>query len=221
MSLSLLYVEDEDFIRENAVLFLEDTFDTIYEADNAFDALILYHDKKPDIIITDISMPKMSGLAFCERVRKTDSKTPIIITTAHTNTEYLLKAVELQLVKYLVKPIDEDALIEALQLCFTKLQEDDSNIISLQGDYTYDSFNQTLFHHDKVVKLSHLETLFFKLLLRHPEHICSYAEIENYLYQDTGMSSDALRTLIKNIRKKTDKSLIQNHSKLGYKIGLS
>ena len=219
-SLSLLYVEDEKFIRENAVLFLEDIFSTIYEADNAFSALELYHDKKPDIIITDISMPKMGGLEFCERVRKSDSKTPIIITTAHTKTEYLLKAVELQLVKYLLKPIDEDALMEALELCFEKLQKDETNIIQLTPNHTFDTFNQILFHDDEVVKLTLQETLFLKLLLKNPKHICSYQEIENYIFWEQGMSEDALKTLVKNVRKKTEKSLIENHAKLGYKIAL-
>ena len=219
-SLSLLYVEDENFIRENAVLFLEDMFKIIYEADNAFKALEIYHDKKPDIIITDISMPKMSGLELCQRVRKTDSKTPIIITTAHTRTEYLLKAVELQLVKYLVKPIHEEDLVKALELCFEKLQEDDSNIIKLTKDHTYDSFNQVLFFHDEVIKLTHQEMLFFKLLLKNTDHIYSYTEIENCVFSEQGMSEDALKTLVKNVRKKTEKSLIENHSKLGYKIAI-
>jgi DNA-binding response OmpR family regulator len=220
-ALSLLYVEDEDFIRENAVLFLEDSFEHIYEADNAFRGLELYHDKKPDIIISDISMPKMSGLQMCEKIRQNDTKTPIIITTAHTNTEYLLKAVELQLIKYLVKPLDENQLQEALELCFEKLQDKQSNIMKLTQEHTFDTFNQVLFHHDKMVKLSKQERLFFKLLLKNPDHICSHEEIENYLFSQQGMSSDALRTLVKNIRKKTDKSLIENHSKIGYKIALS
>jgi DNA-binding response OmpR family regulator len=219
-SLTLLYVEDEDFIRENAVLFLEDSFEHIYEADNAFLGLEIYHDKKPDIIITDISMPKMSGLQMCERIRQSDYTTPIIITTAHTHTEYLLKAVELQLVKYLIKPIEEEQLQEALQICFEKLQAEGSNILHLTHEHTFDTFNHVLFHHDKIVKLAPQETLFFKLLLKNPDHICSHEEIENYVFTQQGMSSDALRTLVKNIRKKTDKSLIENHSKIGYKIAL-
>ncbi len=220
MSLTLLYVEDEDFIRHNAVLFLEDRFSTIYEADNAFLALEIYHDKKPDIIITDISMPKMSGLELCEKIRKIDSKTPIIITTAHTKTAYLLKAVELQLVKYLVKPIEEEALVEALELCFARLKSENSNIIHLTQSHRYDTFNQTLFYHDEVIKLTNQEILLLKLLLKNPQHICSYREIESFVF-DGMMSEDALKTLVKNLRKKTEKSLIENHSKIGYKISLS
>ena len=219
--LTLLYVEDEAFIRENAILFLEDHFEQIYEAGDAFEAYRLYHDKKPDIIITDISMPKMSGLELCEKIRKEDSTTPIIITTAHTKTEYLLKAVELHLIKYLVKPIEEEQLLEALALCTKALTHHNSNIISLTPEHTFDTFNQTLFYHDAVIKLTLQERHFLKLLLKNPAHICSYQEIENCLFSEQGMSEDALKTLVKNIRKKTEKSLIENHSKIGYKINLS
>ncbi len=220
-NLSLLYVEDEDFIRENAILFLEDHFHSIYEADDAFKALEIYHDKKPDIIITDISMPKMSGLELCERIRQNDTHTPILITTAHTNTEYLLKAVELQLVKYLIKPLEEKELLDAIELCKQKLHDTQSNIIKLTEHHSFDTFNHVLFYHDSVVKLARNEQLFLRLLLKNPDHICSPLEIENYLEFDEGMSDNALRTLVKNVRKKTDKSLIENHSKIGYKIHLS
>jgi DNA-binding response OmpR family regulator len=219
-NLTLLYVEDEDFIRENAVMFLEDNFKEIYEAENAFRGLEIYQEKNPDIIITDISMPKMSGLEMCERIRKADANVPIIITTAHTNTEYLLQAVELQLVKYLVKPIAEEQLIEALELCYEKLQDGGSNIINLGMGYTFDTFNLTLSLKGELIKLTQKERLFFKLLLKNPSHICSYQEIENYLFDEEGMSSNALRSLVKNVRKKTHKDFIINHSKMGYKIVL-
>ena len=219
-ALSLLYVEDEDFIRENAVLFLEDSFTTIYQADNAFSALDIYHDKKPDIIITDISMPKMSGIEMCERIRRHDDKTPIIITTAHTNTEYLLKAIELQLIKYLLKPLEEEALVEAIQACFEKLQNHGSNIVKLTPSHTFDTFNKILFCDKQEVKLTSKEIQFLTLLLKNPTHVCGYQEIENYLFFDSGMSEDALKTLVKNLRKKIDKTVIENHSKIGYKIRL-
>ena len=220
-SITLLYVEDEAFIRENALLFLEDRFATLYEADNAFTALEIYETKRPDIIITDISMPKMNGLELCRKIRRNDTKTPIIITTAHTDTAYLLEAVELQLVKYLVKPIDEKKLLEALELCFDKLLENKSNIIPLACGFVYDMFNQTLFHHKTPVKLTTQQKRFFKLLLKNPHRICTYTEIENFVFEHSGMSENALKALVKKIRQKTDKSLIENHSKTGYKIILS
>jgi len=51
-------------------------------------------------------MPKLNGLEFIKRVRVVDTKTPIVILTAHTDTSYLLNAIELNLVSYLLKPIE-------------------------------------------------------------------------------------------------------------------
>ncbi len=217
-SLSLLYVEDEALIRKNALLFLGEQFETLYEADNAFSALEIYREKKPDIIITDISMPKMSGLELCKKIRQEDKKTPIIITTAHTDTNYLLEAVELQLVKYLVKPINAKRLQEALELCFERLQESGSNVTHLACGFVYDMFNHALFHHDSPIKLTPQESRFFKLLLKYPDRICTYREIENFVFDGMGMSENALKVLVRKIRQKTDKGLIENHSKIGYKI---
>ena len=61
---SLLYVEDESLVREMVVEYLDIFFLEIYEASNGLEALEIYNDKKPDMIITDIEMPKMNGLKF-------------------------------------------------------------------------------------------------------------------------------------------------------------
>ena len=97
---SLLYVEDEPFVREMVVEYLEAFFSTIYEASNGVEALKIYDEKNPDVIITDIEMPKMNGLKFASLIRQKDMNTPIIITTAYTSVEYLLEATELSLIKY-------------------------------------------------------------------------------------------------------------------------
>ena len=87
---SLLYVEDEVSIREMVLEYLEVFFSELYEASNGVEALKIYNDKKPDIIISDIEMPKMNGLKLASLIREKDITTPIIITTAYTSVEYLL-----------------------------------------------------------------------------------------------------------------------------------
>ncbi|MAD41803.1 MAG: DNA-binding response regulator, partial [Arcobacter sp.] len=103
-NIKILYVEDDDIARENGVEYLENYFENIYEASDALTALKLYEKHQPDIIITDIQMPKLNGLEFVQRIRKTDSKTQVIVISAFSDKDYLLKAIELQLVKYLIKP---------------------------------------------------------------------------------------------------------------------
>ena len=219
-NLSLLYVEDEPYILQNAVEFLEDQFLEIYEARDGKEALALYHDKKPDIIITDIEMPKMSGLELCRKIRKTDDNTPIIITTAFTDQDYLLQAIELNLVKYLKKPIQEELLHEALEICAQKLDSKDKSVERLTAVHYFDAFNQTLLHLDDFVKLTANEITFLTLLIEQKHRVVSYREIENHIWDGEYMSEDALKGLVKNLRKKISKEVIQNHSKLGYKIKL-
>ncbi len=120
-NLTILYVEDEALIRQNAVEYLGRICKKVFEAEDGFEALKVYHDSKPDIIISDINMPRMNGLEFARKIRQTDKTTPIIIATAHTETDYLLKAVELQLIKYIVKPITSAKLQESLTLAHEHL----------------------------------------------------------------------------------------------------
>ncbi len=217
---SLLYVEDEAIVRGAVVSFLEDMFSEIYEAEDGFGALKIYHDKKPDIIITDIEMPKMNGLEFCKRVRKEDDKTPIIIMTAYSHTEYLLKATELNLVKYLIKPIEETALFEALNLCFEKIKSKNPSVVNLGNGYLYDTFNHVLSVDGELVKLTSSQSLLLEILIKNRGNVVSYTQLENSIWYDSGMSKDALRCLVRDIRKLTYKEIIENVSKVGYRVNL-
>ena len=141
-NIKILYVEDDDIARENGIEYLENFFDAIYEASNAITALQLYEKYKPQIIITDIQMPKLNGLEFVKRVRQIDKKCQIIVITAFCDKDYLLQAIELQLVKYLVKPVNEKDFEEALLLCLDSLKDDCSNIVKLDESTYFDLFNK-------------------------------------------------------------------------------
>lgn len=217
---SLLYVEDEALIRQNAVEFLSDRFDEIFEAENGVQALTLYEAHQPSIIITDIEMPQMNGLALCREIRKSDEKTPIIITTAYADQHYLLEAIELNLVKYLIKPIDEESLNQALKECFEKLAKGEKSITRLTKEHYFDQFNMVLFYRGEQVHLTANELSLLLLLLNQHMRVVTYSEIENHIWNGEYMSEDALKGLVKNLRKKLSKETIENHSKIGYKIHL-
>lgn len=219
-NIKLLYVEDDEIARENAVEYLENYFNTIYEASNAIDALKLYKEHKPQIIISDISMPKLNGLEFVKEIRKTDKKTQIILVTAFCTKEYLLEAIELGLVKYLVKPVEENSLKEALNLCLEAICEDNSNLIEISKDIIFDSFNKNLKIDDELIKLRAKEILFLELLIKNKNRVVSYEEIESYVWHDSVMTKDALKTLVKNIKSKLPKDIIENLASVGYKIAV-
>ena len=219
-NIKILYVEDDEIARENGVEYLENFFETIYEASDAIIALQLYEKYKPDIIITDIQMPKLNGLEFVKRIRQKDKKTQIIVITAFCDREYLLKAIELQLVKYLVKPVREKEFEEALLLCIDSLKEDSSNIVKLDESAYFDLFNKNLVINDEVIKLRAKEILFLELLIKNKNRYVTYEEIENFVWFDSVMSKDALKTLVKNIKTKIPKDKILNLTNSGYKIDI-
>jgi DNA-binding response OmpR family regulator len=217
-NIKILYVEDDEIARENGIEYLENFFETIYEASDAIIALQLYEKYKPDIIITDIQMPKLNGLEFVKRIRQKDKKTQIIVITAFCDKEYLLKAIELQLVKYLVKPVKEKEFEEALFLCVNSLKDDVSNIVQIDDEIYFDTFNKNLVINNEIVKLRTKEILFLELLIKNKNRYVTYEEIENYVWADSVMTKDALKTLVKNIKTKIPKDLILNLTNSGYKI---
>ena len=217
-NIKILYVEDDEIARENGVEYLQNFFETIYEASDAIVALQLYEKYKPDIIITDIQMPKLNGLEFVKKIRQKDKKTQIIIITAFCDKDYLLKAIELQLVKYLIKPVKEKEFEEALFLCVNSLQEDNSNIVKLENEIYFDTFNKNLVIKDEIVKLRAKEILFLELLIKNKNRYVTYEEIENYVWSESFMTKDALKTLVKNLKTKIPKDLILNLTNSGYKI---
>ena len=216
--LSILYVEDEEFIRQNAVEYLSRICNNVLEAKDGVDALKVYKAQKPDIIISDIKMPNMNGLELASEIRKIDKTTPIIIATAHTETQYLLKAVELQLVKYIVKPITSAKLQEALALSLDYLTVKEHNIVTINEVTNYDIFNKTLFVEERIVKLTKKEQLLLHLLAKNRQRAVSYEEIESFIWEYEGMSMDALRSLVRMLRKKIESDFVENVSGIGYRL---
>ena len=215
-TLTILYVEDDEIIRQNAVEYLSAFFKKVFQAPNGEVALELYHEQKPDIIITDIEMPRLSGLEMAKKIRKTDKTTPIIIATAFTDTSYLLQAVELQLIKYMTKPITSKKLKEALNLVWEHLNL--NNIICIDKVTFYDKLNKTLVIDNTVIKLTKKELQLLDLLAKNHHRVVNYEEIEAILWYDDAMSKDALRALIRTLRVKLQGEYIENVSGFGYRL---
>ena len=215
-SFTLLYAEDESGIQNNLCEILEVMFKEIYLASNGEEALKLYTEKKPDLIITDIQMPKMTGIELLKKIRQRDSKTRVIITSAHTDLEYMLEATELHLVKYIVKPITEDKLTNALEN-FIKSFEG-SSIYNIVPSWSYDESKAIVKGEDEEYLLTKKENTFLKLLLQ-KNRIITYDEIENILWDETSiMTQNALRLFIKNFRKKLPAKILKNVQGTGYKL---
>jgi len=111
---SVLYVEDEAMVRLATLEGLQNSFKKIVAAENGQEAWDIFQKERFDILITDIAMPHMDGLELSSRVKELEPDTLVFITSAYDYSEYMLKAIELGLDGYLIKPFSHDEIIERL-----------------------------------------------------------------------------------------------------------
>jgi DNA-binding NtrC family response regulator len=119
--ITILYVEDEPDLRERISIVLNMYFTHVIVAGNGKEGLELFTHHLPDIVLSDIKMPVMDGLEFTKRIRKAAPETPVILTTAFTETDYLLKAIELGVTAYVRKPLDCRLLVETITRAATPI----------------------------------------------------------------------------------------------------
>ena len=109
-SLTLLYVEDDLAIQKSMQKYLKKFFASVSVAEDGMHALEFYEKGKYDIIITDLSMPKMNGIDMIKKIKAIDDSQAIIITTAHGESNFLLSAIKAHVDGYLIKPFDYNEL---------------------------------------------------------------------------------------------------------------
>jgi PAS domain S-box-containing protein len=122
LNISVLYVEDDEMIRDALGRLLSMIVANVYTASDGAKGLAMFKSVNPDFVITDISMPIMDGLELCKRIRESDTEIPIIITTAHHETKNFMEAIQAQVSRFMLKPIDITALEKEIVGIYRNLQ---------------------------------------------------------------------------------------------------
>jgi len=115
-NITVLYAEDEAVIQDGITETLNFFEINVICAKNGQEGLSLFKSSKEkiDLILTDIKMPKLDGLGMVKKIREIDKYIPVIITTAHQETSFLMKSIDLGISAYVLKPIDIYKLAETL-----------------------------------------------------------------------------------------------------------
>lgn len=134
-NITVLYVEDDPLIRKSMDTIFEKLFKKVVVAIDGEDGYLQFIASKNgeveiDIIISDINMPKMNGIEMSKMIRKVDEEIPIIFTTAYSDAEFLLEAIEQNIFHYAIKPVNLKRLMGAVQDATKKYF--DSKIIKTQ-----------------------------------------------------------------------------------------
>jgi DNA-binding response OmpR family regulator len=214
--IKLLYAEDEQKTRELHISYIQSRYDfIIYEACDGEEALAIYKEWSPDIVLTDISMPKMTGLELSKEIRKISKDTKIIIVTAHSEKEKLLQAISMNMIDYIVKPIKRQQLKDSLDTAIKTLHSNllvNSQHIFLDKNCYYDLEIEEYFVDKNIVSLSNSEKKLLTLLCKNLNRQFNSFDIFVHIWEDEGKkySSTSIRTLIKNLRQKIPKDKLIN-----------
>ncbi len=115
--ISVLYAEDDPATREEVGLFLKRRVRTLVTVTNGQEGLERFRVDRPDVVLTDIRMPVIDGLQMARTMRKEYRGTLIVVTTAHSDVESMLEAIDIGVDQYVLKPIETGKLLAALEKC--------------------------------------------------------------------------------------------------------
>lgn len=190
--LIILVVEDEVKARESMINILSERFSKVIGAQNGDEGLKKFKKFKPDLVITDIAMPIMDGLDMAREIKEISDDVPIVVLSAYSEKERLLRSIDIGIDKYLIKPVDIEELFKVL-------------------DYLI----------GEEIVLTKKELAFISLLLKQPGALVLHEDIKKNVWIGEHVSDTAVRTFIKRVRDKVGEDFIKNVPSLGYKININ
>jgi diguanylate cyclase (GGDEF)-like protein len=201
--LRILYVEDDTHTQEWMKMLLEDEIKELYQAYNGKEGLEFYKKYAPDIILSDINMPEMDGMSMAQKIKKIDRHQPIILLSAFSDKDTLLRAIDIGVDGFSPKPIDLEHLRNKLEDIAASIKEKAQKESEVETLYT-------MAHYDALTGIPNRTTFNIKLdkaLLEAKKHnhhlVLFFIDLDNFkIINDKygHLAGDVvLQTIAKNI----------------------
>ena len=215
-NLTLLLVDDEEALLDKLHIVLSLFFKEVIMAKDGQEALDIYHSHSIDMVISDYSMPLLSGYELCKAIREEDKYIPLVIMSNYSDKEKLLSVIPLALAQYLIKPVDYTTLTATLLSMIAQIEVNGLDIIVINASLSYNRFNKILIDQGEEVTLSNSEISLLELFIMKKNQIVLMEEINLCLDAVEVKSKQAVKSLIYRLRKKVGKDIILNIPAYGY-----
>lgn len=221
--IKVLLVEDEPTL----AMIIKDTLDgdsfEILLAVDGEDGLVKYQEIKPDIIVSDIMMPKMDGFTMVKHIRKTDLQTPVLFLSARSAANDVVAGFELGGNDYLKKPFGMAELVVRMKALLHKVVINKPETTSFElGRYSFDTITQTLSYCGEKELLSNRESEILKRLCENRNGIMPMREVLIDLWgDDSFFNTRSLHVFMTKLRHRLSKDnsiTILNIRGIGYKL---
>lgn len=217
--LKILIVEDEAKLANLFKEALSDYFYSITIAVDGQDGYEKFLKIKPDLVMTDINMPNMNGLDMTIKIKENKPTTPIIILSAFSDKDKLLKAIDIGINKYFIKPFDPDEVIDYIRVLSNNINK--QRIINISDEFYFDNNTKNLYKDKILIKITKREKMFLELLINKKDNILPIDDIKLKLWENEEISEERIRTFVRRFRNKTSKDILQNISGQGYKLSIT
>lgn len=210
--MKIFLLEDDYSLNESIKEMLEaENFivDSFYDGniayDNIVDNYVLY--------IFDVNVPNVDGIYLLEHIKTINPNAKVLIISANINIDKIKEAYIKGCDDYIKKPFDIQELLLKIDKYTQKSQQ-----IYLDKELFFDLRNKKLFYENLEISLTKNEKNLLFLLIENKGTNISYSQIEDFVYDRVPKSSDAIRSLVKRVRKKLPKDMILNSLEEGYFI---
>jgi DNA-binding response OmpR family regulator len=213
----ILLLEDETLLRRNIASYLKKKGFNVVEFEDGKALLESANLYDYDAFVLDINVPNFNGFEILEFIKSNDSRMPVVLMSAYTETKDVLNGFKLGCSDYLKKPFD----LEELEVRILKaIGQDDSFVLKINDKYKYDLNSRELRANDEVVKLPKTPSRLFYLLAKRKGGIVKAEEILSYLYPDGSCSISAVIGRVRDLRAFVDSDLVENIHGIGYRLNV-
>ena len=216
-NLTVLLVEDDSDSKKIMHDVLSDNFEKVFTAQNGDEGLKKFKKYNPNMVITDVFMPISDGLDMTRYIKEISKDTPVIVLSAHSEKETLLKAIDVGVDKYLIKPIMADDLLKTIENV-AKSKIETANIIQVANGYSFNKIKRVLIRDGVEISLTKKELAIISLLIKRLGTLVLHDEIKSVVWVGESVTEAAIRTFVKRVRDKVGNNFIKNVPGLGYKI---
>jgi len=177
-----------------------------------------------DLVVLDLMLPKMDGVAVCRQMREDGIKTPVLMLTARGAVEDRVAGLNAGADDYLVKPFAMEELLARVNALLRRRDRDIETATELKvGDLTLDLVRHEVRRGDRIIELTAKEFALLEYLMRHPRQVLTRTQITDHVWRyDMDALSNVVDTYIHYLRDKIDRSfsrrLIKTVRGVGYKI---
>lgn len=215
--MTILFVEDDPLVLTQMNSLLSIFFDKVLTANNGEMGYNLFEDEQPDIILSDLEMPKVGGFEFFYMIRKRNQTIPIIALSAYSDRDMLLKAANAQIDAYIVKPIELETLLDALRKVIPKLSAK-QHLFTFKNGLIYNQLSEELFKESQPVALGKKEKKLLKLFVNNKDRVIEKDELIAHIWIHQDVSESALKNLLNRLRNKIGFELIVSVKGSGWKL---